>query len=61
MKSGRIFKQRVEELERLSDNPTIFWYVSAGDDFRGPNFLTDFHIDFVKKHQGIYKTRVVCI
>ena len=30
--------------------PNVYWYVSAGMDFRGPVYLTGFHINHLKRH-----------
>lgn len=30
--------------------PNVYWYVSAGMDFRGPVYLTDYHINHLKRH-----------
>src|SRR5690625_150814 len=52
MNTQRIFGERVQELEVLSERPKVFWYVSAGKDFRGPVFLTQHHIQHLRKHHG---------
>ncbi|NOU60585.1 hypothetical protein [Marinifilum caeruleilacunae] len=36
--------------ENLAEHPKTFWYVSAGTDFRGPVYLTDFHINHQLKY-----------
>lgn len=50
MDSKRIFTQLVPELETLPTTPNIFWYVSAGDDFRGLSFLSSYNIDHQMEH-----------
>ena len=52
MDSLKLFKTKIDELENLPDKPKTFWYVSAGQDFRGLVFLSQFHIDHIKKHNG---------
>lgn len=44
MNSKRLFYRSVPELECLSEKPKVFWYASAGKDFRGPVFFTGSHI-----------------
>jgi hypothetical protein len=50
MKISDLFISKIEELELLPKDPKIFWYVSAGADFRGPVFLTDCWIQHELKH-----------
>lgn len=52
MDTQKLFVEKSAKLEELSIKPKIFWYVSAGADFRGPVFLTQYHIDHEKKHHG---------
>lgn len=52
MESQKLFVKRVAKLEELPEKPKVFWYVSAGDDFRGPVFLTQYHIDHEARHHG---------
>lgn len=52
MESQKLFVNRVAELDELPVKPKVFWYVSAGDDFRGPVFLTQYHIDHEVRHHG---------
>lgn len=52
MESQKLFVKRVAKLEELPAKPKVFWYVSAGDDFRGPVFLTQYHIDHEARHHG---------
>lgn len=52
MESQKLFVNRVAELDELPVKPKVFWYVSAGDDFRGPVFLTQYHIDHEARHHG---------
>ena len=52
MNSLDIFSERVQELEDLPEKPNIFWYVSAGDDFRGPVFLSDHYINYMNTKHG---------
>jgi hypothetical protein len=52
MDAGKIFVEDCTKLAELPSKPKIFWYVSAGHDFRGPVFLTQNHIDFEEKHYG---------
>ena len=52
MDTSKLFKNQVTELETLSNKPTVFWYVSAGDEFRGPVFLTQHHIDHLSRYNG---------
>jgi len=52
MDTQKLFTERITELENLSNCPSIFWYVSAGKDFRGPNFLTEHNINRLSKHHG---------
>ncbi|WP_019037724.1 hypothetical protein [Psychroflexus tropicus] len=44
MNSQKLFVKNVPELECLSETPKVFWYASAGRDFRGPVFFTNHHI-----------------
>ena len=44
MNSQKLFIEKVPELECLSETPKVFWYASAGRDFRGPVYFTDVHI-----------------
>lgn len=53
MDTQRIFVEKVEELEVLSERPKVFWYVSAENDYKGPMFLTQHHIQQLKKHYGL--------
>ena len=52
MESTRLFTQKVPGLEDLPEKPLVFWYVSAGKDFRGPVFLTQQHINKLSKYNG---------
>jgi hypothetical protein len=48
MNTTELFKNSIPELEALPLTPKVFWYVSAGLDFRSLVFLTDFNIDKLK-------------
>lgn len=50
MDTTKLFKKKVNELESLPEKPKVFWYVSAGKDFRGPVFLTQTHINHLLNH-----------
>ncbi len=50
MNSLDLFTETIPELEILYEKPKIFWYVSAGEDFRGPVLLTQHHIEYLKIH-----------
>ena len=53
MNTLKLFHEKIPELEFLPEKPKVFWYVSAGkEDFRGPVFLTQHHIDHELKHHG---------
>jgi len=47
-----LFKQEHEVINQLPEKPKVFWYVSAGDDFRPPVFLTDTKIDYFRKNEN---------
>lgn len=52
MDSLQLFSKKIAELECLPEKPKIFWYPSAGQDFRGPVAFTSFHINHELKHHG---------
>lgn len=52
MDTTRLFTREIKELEELPEKPDIFWYPSAGKDFRGNVFLTDYHMNFERVHHG---------
>jgi len=52
MNFNHLFTKRIQDLESLPEKPNIFWYPSAGKDFRGNVFLTDRYIEHNKKHHG---------
>ncbi len=52
MDSLQLFTQSIPELESLPSQPRIYWYPSAGIDFRGPVAFTNFRIQNQKIHHG---------
>lgn len=52
MDSRQLFTQSILELEYLPSQPRIYWYPSAGIDFRGPVAFTNFRIQHQKIHHG---------
>ena len=48
MNTKDLFKNSIPELEALPLTPKVFWYVSAGLDFRSLVFLTDYNIHKLK-------------
>tara|TARA_R110002072_G_scaffold287464_6_gene453187 strand:+ start:3728 stop:4513 length:786 start_codon:yes stop_codon:yes gene_type:complete len=52
MDSSQLFTARIPELESLPAQPCVYWYPSAGIDFRGPVAFTYFRIQHEKKYHG---------
>lgn len=52
MQTRELFDRQIEPLESLPYKPNVFWYPSAGKDFRGNVFLTDIHINHEKRYHG---------
>lgn len=52
MDTLQLFTERVPELEALPSQPRVYWYPSAGKDFRGCVAFTDYRIQHEKKHHG---------
>lgn len=52
MDSLQLFTQSIPELEYLPTKPRIYWYPSAGIDFRGPVAFTKYRIQHQKIHHG---------
>lgn len=52
MDSLKLFTERLPALETLPETPKTYWYVSAGDDFRGPVAFTQYHINHELVHHG---------
>lgn len=47
-----LFETAPSVLKGLPKRPKVFWYVSAGEDFRGPTYLTNHNIEYEKRqHQ----------
>lgn len=47
-----MFNEKLPELEVLPKKPTVFWYPSAGSDFRGPVTFTSYKISHELKHHS---------
>ncbi len=52
MNTLQLFTEKVPELESLPSKPKVYWYPSAGKDFRGCVAFTDYRIQHEKKHHG---------
>src|SRR5690625_2556829 len=52
MNTSNLFQHSIPALENLPAVPKIFWYVSAGDDFRPISFLSSFNRNHQLEHHG---------